>query len=250
MRVPGAIVAAWLAILAALPLSGCRTSGSRAEPAPRPAARAVLGPVEAHRAARLERALTGLVFENGRVRPADGAPAPGPANERHRIARALLTEGQDQLAAGRRIEALERFARAVLTAPDLPQAYVELGHGLRYLGKTGEALAAFDTALALEPRQLGALSGRARVLELQGRFPEAIEQWHEVLAYHPDHGPAHIRLATDLHYTGDREAAIEHLDAAPQGTPVPPQLRTLLVTGRPPRAATRRATAGASGAAA
>ena len=225
-------------IIAALCWSGCQTEVLSRAPVNTTYSedRPDLGPPH-----HLARALEGLTFEDGRVRPARREPTQVSEVEREATARALLEEGRKQLAAGQRTQAIELFARAVVSAPDLVEAYEHLGRGLSFRGQTSKALAAFTTALALDPRHLGALEGQARNLEREGRFLEAIETWYELLALAPDHGPARIRLAIDLNYVGDPETALEQLDAA--GIPAPPQLRPLLETGMPPQAAIRNASA-------
>lgn len=239
-----------LALLAALSLGGCSSGGppagtQRPPESPKAEAQTTLGPSETHRSSRLEQALAGLAFEGGRVRAVSPRAESG-VIQRTAASRTLLQEGDDQLLAGRRIVALERFADAVLAAPELPEAYSRLGLALRVLGRVDEALAAYATALDLDPERLDALAGRARVLELRARFPEATLAWHDVLAHHPEHGRAHARLAVDWMLAGDAEAARQHLAVADRlGAAVPSQLRPLLATGQPPRAEVRGAGTGA-----
>ena len=69
--------------------------------------------------------------------------------------------------------ALEAYAEAAALAPDRLVPHVSTGRVLLRLNRTDEALAAFERALRLAPRDETALSGRADALLAAGRPAEA-----------------------------------------------------------------------------
>ncbi|MDX1607539.1 MAG: tetratricopeptide repeat protein, partial [Candidatus Competibacterales bacterium] len=85
---------------------------------------------------------------------------------RFREAVNLLRDGRPQAA----VEALHRVLEL---APELPEAYVNLGYALLALERPAAAREAFDTALELRPRQVNAYYGLAVALEALGELHAA-----------------------------------------------------------------------------
>ena len=84
---------------------------------------------------------------------------------------------------GRHGEALRGFETALRLKPNATQASVALGWCLLHLGRAEEALARFDLPLGatLEARQ-----GRAQALQLAGRLADAKAAYQELLAADPE----------------------------------------------------------------
>ena len=80
---------------------------------------------------------------------------------------------------------------------------------LRRLGRSGEALAHIERARALGLRAPETLVARAHLLADLGRFDEAVEQYREVLAGHPELVGAHESLAKLLPQVGRGGEALE-----------------------------------------
>jgi tetratricopeptide (TPR) repeat protein len=64
--------------------------------------------------------------------------------------------------------------RVLQLAPGLPEAHVNMGFALLGLQRGGEASAAFDRAIALQPKQANAYYGLAMALEQQGDLERAL----------------------------------------------------------------------------
>jgi tetratricopeptide (TPR) repeat protein len=125
------------------------------------------------------------------------------------------------------------YAGAIRAAPQDPAAYDGLGELLRLTGRSDESMAAWRTALALDPAFVDARFHLAVALWSASRRGEAISEMERLVVQRPEHGRAHAQLARWHFYGGDREAALRHLQAAQAaGTPLPPRLLDALDAGR------------------
>jgi protein O-GlcNAc transferase len=77
------------------------------------------------------------------------------------------------------------FARAASLAPDRPELHRELGNTLLALGRPGDAVAAFEAALALNPNDVAALNGLGIAALHRRQFVEAIDAFQRALALDP-----------------------------------------------------------------
>jgi tetratricopeptide (TPR) repeat protein len=84
---------------------------------------------------------------------------------------------------------------------------------LQAVGSYASAERLFVRAAALDEDNVAALMGRADVLERVGDAKHTIEILDQVLALHPDHAEAELRLGVNLRRTGRDGAAREHLTA-------------------------------------
>lgn len=102
-----------------------------------------------------------------------------------------------------------------------------------------EARAVFERVLAIEPEQLDAHLGVARVLFMHGDTSGAAVRAERVLQREPENVQAHLLLSRVVLSEGDRAKAIEHFDRAAQidGTMSDPALEREL--GRTARDARR-----------
>lgn len=87
--------------------------------------------------------------------------------------REALRLGHHEAAEGRFGEALRHYQTAAEVAADRALPHVGVGAMLLRLGRAKEALAAYERALAAEPTNLDALTGRAATLLATGRRDEA-----------------------------------------------------------------------------
>lgn len=84
-----------------------------------------------------------------------------------------LRRGHLHVLRGRLEAAMEAYRGASRIAPDRPLPYVSLGGVLAQLGRTEEALTAYDAALDRGPDDEGGLRGRADTLAATGRAADA-----------------------------------------------------------------------------
>ena len=84
---------------------------------------------------------------------------------------------------------------------------------LQAVGSYASAERLFVRAAALDPDNVAALMGRADVLERLGDAKHTIEILDKVLALHPDHAEAELRLGVNLRRTGSDSAARKRLTA-------------------------------------
>ena len=111
------------------------------------------------------------------------------------FAHAML--GSELAIAGQRDEAIAEFRVA---APTLPIAAFKLGMELYGQRKIDEAIVQLESFLAREPLRIEAVDARTtlgRSFMLQRRWPQAIEQFQQVLKMTPERHPAHV-AATGL----------------------------------------------------
>jgi tetratricopeptide (TPR) repeat protein len=126
---------------------------------------------------------------------------------------ALLFLGVLDLQTGQTQRGVERMAKAIKADPQSALAHTYLGNGLRALARRDEALASFDRALALAPRDTNAHYSRALVLADMGRLAEALAAFDKTISLQPDHAEAHHNRADalmDLQRLTEAVAGYEH----------------------------------------
>ncbi|MDX1606162.1 MAG: tetratricopeptide repeat protein [Candidatus Competibacterales bacterium] len=152
--------------------------------------------------------------------PAAGASATVPQpptppdtelGRRFREAVSLLRDGRPQAA-------LEALHRVLQIAPELPEAYVNLGYTLLALDRPAAAREAFDTALELRPRQVNAYYGLAVALEALGELHAASGAMRSFLHLCAPDDPFRRRARSAL---WEWQAALDGADSG-QGAPLPP----------------------------
>ncbi len=235
--------------LLALTLGGCAREGAKPDAAvsagdPRGlrAAQPVgeVSPPNEYRRRMTEQAMRGLRYESGRVEIDAVAASEIAAGPDAVQAEQAAQRAADLLRHNEVIDALAGATRAVLLDPQNAERYESLGDVLIAKRMDGEAVAAFGTALALEPARVSARFKLGDALNRTGQLEAAIETLQEVIAQAPDHAAAHARLAVLTYYAEDRAAAEAYAQrAAALGQPVPPQL-TALLDGTMPVAAMAR----------
>jgi tetratricopeptide (TPR) repeat protein len=103
--------------------------------------------------------------------------------------------------------AIATLTRGVERLPDSEVLLVRLGHTYLVSGKAGEALAAMDKVLALNPRNVDALTVRAGILDASGRKDEARQGYERALEIEPESRFLRMSLASNLGTAGKFEEA-------------------------------------------
>ena len=98
---------------------------------------------------------------------------------------ALVNRGTLLLGKGNDLQALQDFQRAVALRPRYVEAQVGLADAHRRLRRFGEALAAIDAALDIEPGNRTSLLARGGILYAEERFEDALAVTDDLLARDP-----------------------------------------------------------------
>lgn len=186
-----------------------------------------------YRQERMQQAMRGLVYDTGLVEIDQPVAAELTGGRNPQAAQAEYEEGWRMLhEVNDRVGAIAAFTRSVMLDPDVPRHYTGLGRALMLKGKMNESLAAFRTALLMNPDDFDAQLGLAQAMERgNGSSEDAILAWQRVLELDPSHDEAHVRLAILLYYSGDYAESWDHVhQAEAMGQGVPPQFRPLLAS--------------------
>ena len=176
-----------------------------------------------YKQARFATAISGLRFDTGvvEVEPAEVYDAEF-AWTRFEQATALVESGVA-------LQAIAAYRDSIRWAPDLADPYNGLAMTLRLQDKMSEAMAALRTAVQLDPEFVDARFNLAITLWMNGEPTEATLQMQQVVLSQPDHALAHERLAIWNYYSGQADAAWQHVRAAQALEHVlPPQFMALL----------------------
>ncbi len=129
----------------------------------------------------------------------------------------LLFHAQSLAHQGRSQEALALFDQALAQAPDMAEAWFHRGNLLTAMGRPEEAAASYTKVLSRLPGHVNSLNNRAVALQRLGRFTEAARDFEAVLANAPQHRQALGGLANCTLHACDwsrREEWIRRLHAA------------------------------------
>jgi len=105
---------------------------------------------------------------------------------------AFLDRGVAQEKLGNLDGAIHDYGRSIELAPMAP-TYVNRGNALVHLQQTDKALADFNAALALEPRNLAALMGRAQASYARKSMSESLVDYSRVIELDPKNVTAYFR---------------------------------------------------------
>jgi tetratricopeptide (TPR) repeat protein len=210
------------------------------EPAPAPelapgqAEPVVLDKSQDYKAEQLRLAMRGIRYEGGVLSIDADVARTLVAGLDAEASKAAIAEGWRLIQANRRDEAIAAMTRAVLLAPDRPEAYEGLGEALTVRRKDPEAAAAFRAGVALAPDSANLHYKLGDSLSRAGEREDAIAEFRRALELDPDHAGARERLAVQLYYTGDTAGAwVQVHEAEARGRTVPPQFRALLSKNHP-----------------
>jgi tetratricopeptide (TPR) repeat protein len=110
-------------------------------------------------------------------------------------------------------EALAAYQQAATLQPKEAEPHVSAGHLLEHENKFADAEQEYKQALALDPRAMDAVIGLANVYMRGRRFPEAEDYLRKLLALQAESAPIHIQLARVLAAEGNTKAAIPEMEA-------------------------------------
>ena len=116
--------------------------------------------------------------------------------------------------AGRTTEAIAEFEAALAAKPDYAGAHNNLGIELRQSGRTMEAITQFQAALGAQPVFPEAHNNLGLALHQAGRIADAMAQFREALEAQPDFAEAHNNLGLALGETGQTAEAIAQFQEA------------------------------------
>lgn len=102
----------------------------------------------------------------------------------------------------RTAEAIEAFRKAIALRPTYAVAHSNLGNALAQLNQFAEAEQSLRRAIELDPRYAGAQTNLGHLLTQLGRLDEAVEWCRRAVATDPKLGPAYTNLGTALHRQG------------------------------------------------
>ncbi len=123
---------------------------------------------------------------------------------------------------------VERLSSIVGTRPEDPRLWARLGDALRRGGRSGDALEAYQTALALAPRS-SALRGQvARLHALLGNEQAAVAHYRLLLQLHPDYVRGWLGLGVVYAQMGAEEKARQAWETVLRQDPDHPKARAYL----------------------
>jgi predicted O-linked N-acetylglucosamine transferase (SPINDLY family) len=120
-----------------------------------------------------------------------------------------VDRGRAHQKAGRLVDAMICYRRALNSNTYAVEARYELGEVLRDLGLHDQAQVAWRAGLALQPRHVPLLLSLADAARRAGAHTEAMEKYREILALEPDHNGARIGVALSRLLQGDESAYAE-----------------------------------------
>jgi Tfp pilus assembly protein PilF len=129
-------------------------------------------------------------------------------------AAALVNRGARLAYEQRFDEALADFDSAIALAPDLVEAHLNRGIALFYLGRIDEAVSSYDGALALEPDWAEALNHRAAALAKLERFEQALQSADRAIALGPGSAEVCQDIGLALYRLGRFDEALACYDRA------------------------------------
>jgi len=190
-----------------------------------------LSPSTDYRRVQLDRALVGVSVVGGLI-----VAEPAPTLPETAIP-AIMAEVGDLLHRGLRAPAIERAVAGVRGAPAHAGMMTTLGRALLTTRRIEIAEAAFASAVESDPSSVEAHFHRGVALQRLGDRIGAMTEWREVLDLEPNHGEAHLRLATANWFESRIGESRDHLAAAQAlGIAVPGQLVSMIDTGEAPSA--------------
>jgi len=110
-------------------------------------------------------------------------------------------------------EALAAYQHAAALRPKEAEPHLSAGQLFERENKYALAEQEYKLALALDPRSTDAVMGLANIYMRGRRFPEAEEYLRKLLAANADSAPVHIQLARVLAAEGNTKAAIPEMEA-------------------------------------
>jgi tetratricopeptide (TPR) repeat protein len=126
----------------------------------------------------------------------------------HLSAQFLLANCLRQL--GQIERALELYRKCCEEAPTNAVDYYNVGLCAHYLGRSEEAMAAFDEVLRLKPDDIEALLQVAYLLDERSELDRALEVLHKIEAAYPDEPQMLVQMAKTYQRKGDLAGAAKY----------------------------------------
>jgi len=123
---------------------------------------------------------------------------------------------------GRSAEAIVAYERVIELGDERPEVRFNLGNAFYALGLCAEAAHAFTRATDLDPDYVEAWNNLGNVLAELGRSDGSLDAFRCALALEPDYADAHYNMAETLANLGDYAAAREHWRAYLRQDPASP----------------------------
>ncbi len=98
----------------------------------------------------------------------------------------IIREGDKAVSAGRIVDAIRQYKRAIFVEPLSPDAWNGLGHAYALKSEYNNAIDAFDKAILIDDEYGDALFGKAIALRNSGRIEDAIAVSEEILDLYDD----------------------------------------------------------------
>jgi eukaryotic-like serine/threonine-protein kinase len=117
---------------------------------------------------------------------------------------------------GREADAIRTLRRALVLAPNSDTAWGVSGYSYYYAGLNNLAENAYAHLIQMNPAVLQPHWMHARMLNYQGRTPEAEQEMRQLLANHPDQFKALTQMGEFLYCEGKLDEAAQTLDRAVQ----------------------------------
>ncbi len=124
----------------------------------------------------------------------------------------LLVAGVTAQLTGRNPEAVRHYQAALGNADFQARDHITFASALEQTGELARAGIQYREGLRIEPGNVRARLGLARVLSAQGHYDEAAELLGAVIAESPEHGPAQLQLGIALAGRGDHRDALRHFE--------------------------------------
>ena len=122
-------------------------------------------------------------------------------------------------------DAIAAYQQAAVLQPKDPEPHLGVGLLLEKANKFSEAEREYKEALALDPGSTDAATGLANIYMRGRRFPEAEAALRKVVAAHADDAAAHVQLGRILAAEGKNEEAITELQAGAKLAPADASLQ-------------------------
>ena len=116
-------------------------------------------------------------------------------------------------------EAIAAYQEAETLQPKDAEPHLAAGLLLEKQSKFSDAEQEYKHALALDPKSMDAVTGLANIYMRGRRFPEAESELRTVVAAHPEQAAAHVQLGRVLAGEGKNEEAIAELEAGAKSDP-------------------------------
>jgi tetratricopeptide (TPR) repeat protein len=110
-------------------------------------------------------------------------------------------------------EAVAAYEKAAALTPKDPEPHLGAGLLLEKQNKFAAAEEEYKQALQIEPSSMDAVTGLANIYMRGRRFPEAETELRKIVAAHPNQGALHIQLARILAAQGKNDDAIAEFEA-------------------------------------